>query len=267
VPDVEALLTLATESARRAGRLLLEGQGQASSTAETKTSATDMVTAMDRAAEASILRDLSEARPDDGFLGEEGTDRGGSTGLRWVIDPLDGTTNYLYRFPAWCVSIAVEDELGALVGVVHDPRGGETFTAVRGRGSWCDGRALAVGAPTALDAALVGTGFAYAAAERTWQGRVLAHVLPRVRDVRRAGSAALDLCSVGAGRLDAYYERGIQPWDSAAGLLVASEAGAVWTRLDPGAHPEGLAVAAPSVASAFFALVDEAEEHATATSG
>lgn len=239
--------------------MLLEGQGRARTTIETKTSKTDMVTEMDRAAEAAILNALSAARPEDGFLGEEGTDRPGSTGLRWVIDPLDGTTNYLFGYPAWAVSIAVVDTVGSLAGVVHDPLHDETFCATRGGGASCDGVALTAGQPPDLASSLVGTGFSYRADERQWQATVLTHVLPRVRDVRRAGSAALDLCSVGAGRLDAYYERGIQPWDSAAGLLVAHEAGALSRPLAGEGHEPGLAVAAPGVASAFFALVDEAE--------
>ncbi|MDQ1403805.1 MAG: monophosphatase [Actinomycetota bacterium] len=262
--DVDDLLSLATTTAHDAGRLLLDGQRRARTTIETKTTATDMVTEMDRAAEASILSALTSARPDDGFLGEEGTDRPGTTGLRWVVDPLDGTTNYLYGFPAWSVSIAVEDGAGALVGVVHDPVRHETFTAVRGAGSWCDGLRLTAGQPASLAACLVGTGFAYQADRRAWQAAALAHVLPRVRDVRRAGSAALDLCWVGAGRLDAYYERGIQPWDSAAGLLVATEAGAVSAPLPAATLPEGLAVAASTVATDFFALIAKAETEADA---
>jgi myo-inositol-1(or 4)-monophosphatase len=259
VADADDLLALATDTARRAGALLADGQRRARTSIDTKSTATDMVTEMDRAAEALIIEALSTARPDDGFLGEEGTDRAGTSGLRWVVDPLDGTTNYLYGYPAWSVSIAAVDDAGSLVGVVHDPRAGETFTAVRGAGAWCDGLAISVGRPPDLASTLVGTGFAYRAQERAWQAAVLAHVLPRVRDIRRAGSAALDLCSVGAGRLDAYYERGIMPWDSAAGILVASEAGAQWTALSAADHPAGLAIASPSVAPAFFALVDDAE--------
>lgn len=229
------LLALALEAAAAAGALLHEGQSQAPTEVTTKTSLTDMVSELDRASEDLIARTILSARPDDAILGEEGGLSGpGTSGVRWVVDLLDGTTNYLYRFPAWAVSIAAEQAGEVVAGVVHDPTHGETFSAVRGEGAWCNGRTLRVeGAPT-LAVSLVGTGFGYDAGTRARQGAALARVLPLVRDVRRAGAAALDLCWVAAGRLDAYYERGLQPWDWAAGMLVASEAGAVVSVLDDG---------------------------------
>lgn len=244
------LLALALEAAAGAGALLLEGLSEAPTRVTTKTSLTDMVSDLDRASEALIARTILSARPGDAVLGEEGGLSGpGTSGVRWVVDPLDGTTNYLYRFPAWAVSIAAERDGEVVAGVVHDPTHGETFRAVKDEGAWCNDRALRVEGAATLAVSLVGTGFGYDAATRARQGAELAHVLPLVRDVRRAGAAALDLCWVAAGRLDAYFERGLQPWDLAAGMLVAAEAGAVVRVLD-----DGTAVAAP--AHLHQALVD-----------
>jgi myo-inositol-1(or 4)-monophosphatase len=232
--DPYELVPVAVEAALAAGSLLREGQREVGASAETKTSGTDMVTEMDRASEALLARTLLTARPDDAFLGEEGTAGAGTSGVRWVVDPLDGTTNYLYGFPAWAVSVAAEVDGQVAVGVVHDPSHEELFTAVRGGGAQCNQRPMRVAGPADLSTALLATGFSYDPAARGLQGAVLAHVLPSVRDVRRAGAAALDLCWVGLGRLDLYYERGIQPWDWAAVSLVASEAGAVVTATDDG---------------------------------
>ena len=234
----------------------MEGQEQVAGAAgtETKTSGTDMVTDMDRASEALLAGTILAARPDDAFLGEEGTAGVGSTGVRWVVDPLDGTTNYLYGFPAWAVSVAAEVDGRAAVGVVYDPSHDEMFTAVRGGGARCNQRPLRVQGPADLATALVATGFSYDAATRGLQAAELAQLLPSVRDVRRAGAAALDLCWVALGRVDLYFERGIQPWDWAAGSLVATEAGAVVTDLG-----DGTVVAAPAqLNDAFLRLLAEA---------
>ncbi len=213
-----------------------------------------MVSDADRDAEA-LIRDLLHAeRPDDGLLGEEGAQADGASGRRWVVDPLDGTTNYLYRFPAWVVSVALEDEAGGLAGVVHDPLHRETFTAARGGGARLNGREIAVSGVETLDTALIGTGFGYAADRRAAQAAVVAELLPRVRDIRRAGAAALDLCMVACGRLDGYYERGLNAWDWSAGSLIASEAGAVVRPLS--GEPFGLLVASPAIADPLGALVD-----------
>ena len=219
-----------------------------------------MVSDADRDAEA-LIRDLLVAeRPGDGLLGEEGSLVEGSSGRRWVVDPLDGTTNYLYRFPAWVVSVALEDAdtpsggtRGALVGVVHDPLRRETFAAARGEGASCNGAEIAVSGAQRLDSALIGTGFGYAAERRATQAEVVARILPRVRDIRRAGAAALDLCMVACGRLDGYYERGLNAWDWAAGSLIASEAGATVTPLSD--EPFGLVVASPAIADELANLV------------
>ena len=202
--------------------------------ADTKSSPTDVVTEMDRAAEELIRSQIMAARPGDAFLGEEG----GATGeaaagqVRWVVDPLDGTVNYLYGLADWSVSIAAELDGTIVAGVVHAPALGEVFTATLGGGAWLHAGG---GAPVALrcntgvplDQALVSTGFGYSVPRRVVQGQVVGALLPRVRDIRRGGSCAVDLCSLAAGRVDAYYERGVNYWDYAAGGLVAAEAGAV----------------------------------------
>ena len=220
---------------------------------ERKSSRTDMVSDADKDAEALIRDLLAAERPDDGLLAEEGSHSDAASGRRWVVDPLDGTTNYLYRFPAWNVSVALEDAEGSLVGVVHDPLRGETFTAVRGGGSFLDDRQLAITPPSGLNTALVATGFGYAPERRAAQAELLTQVLPRVRDIRRAGAAALDLCWLAAGRVDAYYERGLNHWDWAAASLVVSEAGGEVRPLE--GEPAGLMAASPQIADELYALV------------
>ncbi|RAG87603.1 inositol monophosphatase [Streptacidiphilus pinicola] len=241
------LLDVAVEAAARAGALLRDGRPADLGVAATKSSAVDVVTEMDLAAEKLITELLSERRPDDGLLGEEGAAREGTSGVRWVIDPLDGTVNYLYGLPAWAVSIAAELDGEVVVGVVDVPPRGERAHAVRGQGAFLNGRALAVRPAPPMERALIGTGFGYLQQRRARQAEVLASLLPRVRDIRRGGSAAVDLCDVAAGRLDGYYERGLNPWDYSAGALVAQEAGALVSgRPGQPASPE-LTVAAPPV--------------------
>lgn len=240
-PDAVELMELAHRAAMAAGDLLRRGRDGAGADVDTKTSRTDMVTALDRASEALITEILLSARPGDAVLGEEGGLTGaGTSGVRWIVDPLDGTTNYLYGFPVWAVSVAAEYGDEVVAGVVHDPSHGETFTAVRGGGAECNGQPLKVTGAPELAVALLGTGFAYEADSRARQGAVVSRLLPHVRDVRRAGAASVDLCWVALGRIDLYYEQGLQLWDRAAGLLVAAEAGAVATVL-----PDDTTVAAP----------------------
>jgi myo-inositol-1(or 4)-monophosphatase len=224
-----------------AGDLLLERYGGPAEGVSSKSSETDLVSEADRASEAAILDLLMRERPDDGLLGEEGSSREGASGRRWVVDPLDGTINYLYRFPAWCVSVALEDADGGLVGVVHDPLRDEMFTASRGGGAFMNGARVAVNAEESLELALVATGFAYQAPVRASQAQLLTQVLPQVRDIRRAGAAALDLAWVSCGRLDAYFERGLKHWDWAAARVLISEAGGALAELD--GEPHGLAAA------------------------
>lgn len=219
------ILELAVRIAEAAGQLLSEHR-ERKLTVDTKTSVTDPVSEADRASERLITDMILDARPDDGILGEEdAANRQGTSGIGWVIDPLDATVNYLYGIPQWCVSVAAEDDDGGLVGVVHDPVKHETFTAARGHGATLNGHALEVTHVADLGHTLVATGFAYDHAVRLDQGRAIADLLPRIRDIRRAGSAALDLAYVAAGRVDAYLEFGLQPWDWAAGRLLVTEAG------------------------------------------
>ncbi|MEQ1788145.1 MAG: inositol monophosphatase family protein [Acidimicrobiales bacterium] len=254
--DLVELRALAERVARDAGALLLEGADRARAEVSTKSTGTDMVTEMDRASEALITAGLLGARPDDGILGEEGVDSRGTSGVRWVVDPLDGTTNYLYGFPGYNVSIAAEVDGQAVVGVVFDVVRHEVFSAVRGAGATRDGAPIRCSEATRLGDALVGTGFSYEPDRRRHQAQVLVDVLPRVRDLRRQGAAALDLCSVACGRLDAYWEKGLAPWDLAAGGLIAAEAGAVVRALAGGPPVAGSVVAAaPGVADAMLELL------------
>jgi myo-inositol-1(or 4)-monophosphatase len=239
-PDPGELLALAVTAAQSAAAMLLAGRpaGPAGrpAVADTKSSPTDVVTEMDRPAEELIRGRLLAARPGDSVLGEEGGQTGaaepGAGQVRWVVDPLDGSVNYLYGLADWSVSIAAELDGTVVAGVVTAPAHGELFTATLGGGAWLRAGdrppvALRCNTGVPLDQALVSTGFGYAVPRRVVQGEVVGAVLPRVRDIRRGGSCAMDLCSLAAGRVDAYYERGVNYWDYAAGGLVATEAGAV----------------------------------------
>ena len=242
--DVAGLRDLAVDVAEEAGRLLTGGLDHARTTVDTKSTSTDMVTEMDRASEVLIVERLTAARPDDGIIGEEGATKGSRSGVRWVVDPLDGTTNYLYGLPGWNVSIGAEVDGEPVAGAVVVPSTGTTFAAALGHGATCDGRALRLGPPPPLAGALVGTGFAYDPDVRVRQARNVAALLGEIRDIRRIGAAAADLCSVAAGRLDAYYESGLAPWDRCAGTVVAREAGARVEVLDDHPLPGALVVAA-----------------------
>ncbi|CAN5275133.1 inositol monophosphatase family protein [soil metagenome] len=240
----DELVALAERLALEAAALLVDGLRRDRVDVATKTSGTDMVTEMDHASEALILEGVRSVRPDDGFLGEEGSTVAGTSGVRWVIDPIDGTTNYLYSHPGFSVSIAVEVEGVAVVGVVVDPLHDDVFTAVRGGGARCNGEPIRASAKADLPTALVGTGFAYEGDRRRRQAEVLGRIIGDIRDVRRMGAASVDLCSVACGRLDAYYERGLAPWDLAAGVLVAVEAGARVGALDGGPPSDAFVLAA-----------------------
>lgn len=251
------LLALAQEAAGRAGALLRDGRPADLGVAATKTSPIDVVTEMDLASEKLITDYLTEHRPDDGFLGEEGATSAGTSGVRWVIDPLDGTVNYLYGRPDWSVSLAAEYHGERVVGVVAAPVRAETCHAVLGEGAWRDGQRLSCRPSPPLDQALIGTGFGYIAERRVAQAAVARELVPRVRDIRRGGSAAIDLCDVAAGRLDGFYERGLNPWDLAAGDLIAREAGAR-TGGRPGlpADTELTVAASPGVFDALQPLLE-----------
>lgn len=257
--ETKSALEVAIAAARDAGRLLMDFRTRELSGLTTKTSDTDLVSDADRAAEQLVVAAITTAYPDDAIVGEEGASSPGTTGRRWVIDPIDGTTNFVYGIDAFCVSIGIEDDDGPVAGCVYDPVRDQTFTATRGGGAHLDGNRIAASATPVLGQALVGTGFSYRSDQREWQARVVSHLLPAVRDIRRIGSAALDLCWVASGRLDAHVERGLAPWDHAAAALVAEEAGAA-VRRPAGDESWGLVMAgAPGIAHDLFALVDEAE--------
>jgi myo-inositol-1(or 4)-monophosphatase len=226
------LLELAVRLVREAGELARTGRRRALSGIASKSTPTDIVTELDRATERLVSDGLRAARPDDEILGEESGVSAGSSGVRWVLDPIDGTVNYVYGLPQYAVSLAAQVAGRTVAGVVRNPESGEEWTAVRGGGAWRAGERLRGSAVSTLDQALVGTGFAYDA---------------RVRDIRRFGAASLDLCFAAEGRLDAYYERGLQPWDLAAGALIAEEAGLLVTGLNGDPAGEAMAVAAPPV--------------------
>ena len=212
-----------------------------------------MVSDADRDAEAAIEEILLGEHPDDGLLAEEGAASAGGSGRRWVVDPLDGTTNFLYGIPAWAVSVALEDEEGAAAGVVHDAVRDELFAAARGLGATLNGERIEVRKAERLESALVATGFGYDPGWRHEQAERLVHVLPRVRDIRRAGAAALDLAWLAAGRLDGYYERGLKPWDWAAGRMLVAEAGGALRELED--EPTGLVAASPPLLDELYSLV------------
>ncbi|MGW7050404.1 inositol monophosphatase family protein [Streptomyces sp. NPDC054887] len=257
-PLATELLDIALRAARRAGALLRDGRPADLGVAATKSSPIDVVTEMDLAAEKLITGFLADHRPDDGVLGEEGASTEGTSGVRWVVDPLDGTVNYLYGLPTWAVSIAAEVDGETVVGVVAAPMRGETYHAVRGGGAYAGATALKARPAPPLDQALVSTGFNYVTTVRRHQADVAQRLIPLLRDIRRGGSAAIDLCDVAAGRLDGYYERGLSPWDYAAGALIAREAGAL-TGGRPGERPSGeLTVAAsPGVFEPLQALLED----------
>jgi myo-inositol-1(or 4)-monophosphatase len=249
------VIELATAVAHEAGAGLREAFGR-SLAISAKSTPTDLVSEADVATERLIRERLAAARPDDAIMGEEGDDRAGTSGLRWVVDPLDGTVNFLFGIPQWCVSIACEDDDGALAGVVYDPMRDETWAATRDGGATLNGVPVRASGRGELATALVATGFGYAADVRESQARVVARLLPRVRDVRRLGAAALDLAWAAAGRVDAYYERGVKHWDVAAGALICARAGLVVHELPPAPPADsGLLVAPPAIAGELLALV------------
>ena len=254
--DAVALAALAVDLATEAGDLVREGRRSGLVAVDTKSTLTDMVTEYDRAAEPLIVDGIAAARPHDAIVGEEGTDTPGTSGVRWSIDPIDGTTNYLYGLPGYAVSIAAADSHGGLVGVVRVPTTDETFVAVRGQGATCNGSPIRCSSTTRLDQALVGTGFSYIPERRTAQARRVAALISRVRDVRRFGAAAADLCYVAAGRLDVYYEEHLNPWDLAAGEVIAREAGCRLGDFTGGAvrHDQVL-VTTPALFDAVVALL------------
>jgi myo-inositol-1(or 4)-monophosphatase len=244
-PDLE----LAERAARAAGEVLLSYYGRTAEGLAAKSSPTDPVSDADREAEKTIRELLLDDRPEDGLVGEEGSRTSPANGRTWIVDPLDGTVNFLYGLHTWAVSIALEDSEGLAVGVVFDPVDAECFTAARGEGAALNGTPIHPNGCTALEQALVATGFSYEADRRAEQAQVILRLLPRIRDIRRAGGAALDLAYVAAGRVDAFFERGLKRWDEAAGRLLVKEAGGVVEDLE--GEPRG------TIAAATPTLLDE----------
>lgn len=259
------LLDLARSIAVEAGELALRRRREGVRVAATKSSPVDIVTETDREVEELIRARIAVARPGDGFLGEESDATESASGLTWVVDPIDGTVNFLYDIPAWAVSIAVvegppvPDRWTAVAGCVVNPVLGEVYTAARGAGARLGDERITVSGAERLELSLVGTGFAYDAARRVEQAATVTALIDRVRDIRRIGSAALDLCAVAAGRLDGFYERGLNPWDHAAGALIAAEAGAVVALRAGGASDGRLltTAATPGIATALDAVLAE----------
>lgn len=234
------LLSLAQKVGEEAGALLMD-RPQAFEI-ESKSTAIDIATQMDKKAETFIVQSLLAARPDDGIIGEEGASVESKSGITWVIDPLDGTVNYFYGLPGWNVSIAAKDKDGVIVGVVTAPTINSTWWASRGGGAFYNGHAIKCTDPIELDRALIATGFQYDVAHRVSQLEDFSKLVPIVRDIRRNGAAAVDLCHVAMGALDAYYEAGLKEWDWSAGGLVATEAGATFKQY--GQSPMAISMAA-----------------------
>lgn len=264
------LADLAWRSAGDAARFLHE-ERPADLAIETKSTPTDVVTSMDRAAEVLLRDRLLGARPDDGLVGEEGSELRGTTGIRWVVDPLDGTVNYLYRIPQWGVSVAAVEEHEhddggtSVVGVIVTPETGEGFIGIRGHGAWRVVAGVAerlyVRTCSDLGQAMVSTGFGYAPTRRLQQAEVLRSIITSVRDIRRSGSAVVDFTWLAQGRTDAYYERGLNPWDMAAGTLIAHEAGAVFSDLGGRSGSGTFLVAVPGIAVELERLLIQAGVH------
>ena len=259
-----ALRELACELATLGGSMaadgwrrdIASGTSRTTMTAATKSSRTDVVTLHDRAAEATIVAALTARRPDDGIVGEEGTERNGTSGFSWFLDPIDGTTNFLYGFPLWSTSVGVADGDGTIAGAVFVPVTGELFAAARGEGATRNGEPIRASTEIDLALALVATGFGYVPSRRSAQADRLATLIHRVRDIRRGGSAALDLCYTAAGTVDAYFEDGLNSWDIAAGELIAREAGCRTGDFAGGpATPAQLLVAPPALFGELSALL------------
>jgi myo-inositol-1(or 4)-monophosphatase len=254
----QRLLEVAVALCEEAGALLLERfQGDRRRGITSKSTPTDLVSEADLASERAIATRLAQLRPQDGLLGEEGEDQVGASGMRWVVDPLDGTVNFLFGIPQWCVSVAVQDHSGASVaGAVFDPCRAEMWTAHAGGLPKLNGMPIEGSSTKDLATAMIATGLAYDANVRAAQGEVLARLIPKVRDIRRFGSAALDLTWTAAGRYDAYFERSTKVWDVAAGVLICERAGLIVTELPvAGPLPWGLLACSPGLAKPLLEIV------------
>ena len=254
--DYIALMTVAARIARKAGDLVYIGRRNGAGNVQTKSSATDMVTQWDTASEQLILKQLGQLRPHDSIVGEEGTQITGSSPFTWLVDPIDGTTNFLYNLSGYAVSIAACLGTDPVAAAVFLPATRELFVAAKGHGAWLGSTPLRVSNCESLETALVATGFSYSSTRRDAQGQRIARLLPQVRDIRRCGAAAADLCFVASGRIDAYFEEGLQSWDLAAGQLIASEAGAIVSDFSGGAIiPAQVLVTTPRIHSSLVSTL------------
>lgn len=252
----DQLLRLAQDLARSAGTHARNGRAGGMHVVGTKLTDTDMVTKFDRESEAMIVAGLRESRPDDSIIGEEGAGHRGSSGIEWHVDPIDGTTSFMYGLPTWCVSIGARDAEGGLVGAVYMPDLDEMFAARRGGGATLNGNVISCSSQSAVSKALVATGFSYTPAHRTVQSRRVTEFIHRIRDVRRMGAAAVDICFVACGRLDAYFEENLHSWDVLAAELIAREAGARSGDFSGGPlHPAEVLVSAPGVFDELSAML------------
>lgn len=255
------LLGIAERLARRAGSVALEGRRGGELGASTKSSPTDMVTEYDKLCETLIVEGITDARPDDAIVGEEGANKPGSTGIEWHIDPIDGTTNFVFDQPNWSVSIGTCDAQGPLAGAVYMPVLDEMFTASRGGGAFRNGVPIAPRDVTSVADALVATGFSYDPEARRRHGRTVANMVGSIRDLRRLGAASVDICFVACGRLDAYVEGGLNSWDIMAAQLVATEAGCIVTDFAGGpVTPRGVIASAPAIHRGIVDLYARASE-------
>ena len=250
------LRAIAEQLARAAGDMALAGRKSGDVTATTKSSPTDMVTQYDKASEDMITAGLRDLRPDDGIVGEEGASRDGTSGITWHIDPIDGTSNFYFDIPMWAVSIGAVDEHGPIAGAVYAPALGDMFTAARGEGATLNGNRISVRDNTVLSDALVCTGFSYHVSQREEHAKRVATMVGQIRDIRRFGAAAIDLCFVACGRLDAYFEEHLNSWDLIAGQVIATEAGAIVTNFSGDTvTPQEVLATQPGVQKALIRLI------------
>ena len=255
------LRAIAEQLARAAGDMALAGRKSGDVTATTKSSPTDMVTQYDKASEDMITAGLRELRPDDGIVGEEGASRDATSGITWHIDPIDGTSNFYFDIPMWAVSIGAVDEHGPIAGAVYAPALGDMFTAARGEGATLNGNRISVRENTVLSDALVCTGFSYHVSQREVHARRVATMVGQIRDIRRFGAAAIDLCFVACGRLDAYFEEHLNSWDLVAGQVIATEAGAFVTNFSGDTvTPQEVLATQPGVQKALIRLIADSKK-------
>lgn len=260
--DIDALRDVAIRLARQAGDMAMHGRRSGPVTANAKSTSIDLVTEFDKASEQLITEGLSIQRPNDGIVGEEGADVQSSSGIIWHIDPIDGTTNFFFDIPLWAVSIGAVDEHGPIAGAVYIPGLGEMFSAARGKGAFLNEQPIRPRENTQLSDALVATGFSYDISQRPHHTQRVAAMLNVVRDIRRLGAAAIDLCFVAAGRYDAYFEEGLNSWDLVAGQIIATEAGAMVTNFcGEVVTPQQVLASSPSLQQSMIELIARCERN------